>query len=450
VIGLKKKKVLILGAAGMDFHVFNTVFRDNEEYDVVGFTMASEQNLGTVETGERKYPPELAGKLYPRGVPIYSETDMENIIKEKNVDKVVLAYSDLSHNYVMHLASRALASGANFKIIGTRKVMLKSKKPIIAICAVRTGCGKSQTSQKVCQLLHEMGIKFVAVREPMPYGDLVEQTAMRFATYEDLNRHKCTIEEREEYEAYVEKGFVIYSGVDYGVILREAEKEADVIVWDGGNNEISFYVPDLQIVVADPLRPGHEITYHPGEVNARIADVIIINKVNSAERKNIDIVRKNIKEINPKAIIIETNSVVTTERPEIVKGKKVLVIEDGPTLTHGGTSYGAGTIAAEQLGCEIVDPRPYAVGSIKETYKNFPNLGKILPAMGYNDEQMRELEDTINKAKCDAVLVGTPFDLARLLKINKPSVRVRYRIEEIGKPDLKEIIENFLKKHKLK
>ena len=434
----------------MDFHIFNTVFRDNQEYDVVGFTMADEQNLGTVETGERKYPPELAGKLYSKGIPIYSETDMEKIIKEKNVDQVVLAYSDLSHVYVMHLASRALASGADFKIIGIEKAMLKSKKPIIAICAVRTGCGKSQTSQKICQILHDMEIKFVAIREPMPYGDLVEQTAMRFATYEDLNIHKCTIEEREEYEAYVEKGYIIYSGVDYGVILKEAEKEADVIVWDGGNNEISFYVPDLQIVVADPLRPGHEITYHPGEVNARIADVIIINKVNSAERKNVDTVRKKIKEINPKAIIIEANSVVTTERPEIVKGKKVLVIEDGPTLTHGGTSYGAGVIAAKQLGCKIIDPRPYAVGSIKETYKNFPNLGKILPAMGYNDEQMKELEETINKAKCDAVLVGTPFDLARLLKINKPSVRVRYKIEEIGKPDLREIITDFLEKHKLK
>lgn len=441
-----KKKVLILGAAGMDFHIFNTIFRDNEEYDVVAFTMAPEQNLGTVETGKRKYPKELAGKLYPNGIPIFPETDMEKIIKEKDIDQVILAYSDISHNYVMHLASRALASGADFRLIGIKKAMLKSKKSIIAICAVRTGCGKSQTSQKVCQILHDKGIKFVAIREPMPYGDLVEQTCMRLASYEDLDRHKCTIEEREEYEAYVEKGFVIYTGVDYGVILKEAEKEADVIVWDGGNNEISFYVPDLQIVVADPLRPGHEITYHPGEVNARIADVVIINKVNSAERKNVEIVRKNIKEINPKAIIIEANSIVTTENPEKVKGKKVLVVEDGPTLTHGGTSYGAGIIAAKQLGCEIIDPRPYAVGSIKETYKNFPNLGKVLPAMGYSDEQMKELEDTINKAKCDAVLVGTPFDLARLLKINKPSVRVRYRIEEIGKPDLREIIGDFLKR----
>jgi len=295
-----------------------------------------------------------------------------------------------------------------------------------------------------------MGIKFVAVREPMPYGDLVEQTCMRMATYDDLDEHKCTIEEREEYEAYVEKGFVIYTGVDYGVILKEAEKEADVIVWDGGNNEISFYVPDLQIVVADPIRPGHEINYHPGEVNARIADIVIINKVNSARVDVVEKVRKNIKEINPRAIIIESNSAVTTENPEKVRGKKVLVVEDGPTLTHGGTSYGAGIVAAKQLGCEIIDPKPYAVGSVKETYKNFPNLGKVLPAMGYNDEQMKELEETINNAKCDAVLVGTPFDLARLLKINKPSVRVRYRIEEIGKPNLKEIIEDFLKKHNLK
>lgn len=443
---MKKKKVLILGAAGMDFHIFNTVFRDNEEYDVVAFTMASEQNLGTVEAGERKYPPELAGKLYPNGIPIFPETDMKKIIKEKNIDQVVLAYSDISHNYVMHLASRVLASGADFRLIGTKKAMLKSKKPIIAICAVRTGCGKSQTSQKICQILRKMGHKVVAIREPMPYGNLVEQTCMRIATYEDMKKYKCTVEEREEYEAYVENDFVIYTGVDYGKILEEAEKEADIIVWDGGNNEISFYVPDLQIVVTDPLRPGHEISYHPGEVNARIADVIIINKVNSAEMKNVEIVRNNIKKINPKAIIIKANSVVTVENPKKVKGKKVLVIEDGPTLTHGGTSYGAGTIAAKQLGCEIVDPRPYAMGTVKETYKNFPNLGKILPAMGYSDEQMRELEETINKSECDAVLVGTPFDLARLLKINKPSVRVRYRIEEIGKPDLEEILNNFLKK----
>jgi len=434
----------------MDFHIFNTVFRDNKEYEVVGFTMAAEQNIGTVETKERKYPPKLSGKLYPKGVPIYPETDMEKIIKEKNIDQVVLAYSDLSHIYVMNLASRALASGADFKIIGIKKAMLKSKKPIIAVCAVRTGCGKSQTSQKVCQILNDMGIKFVAVREPMAYGDLIQQNVMRIATYEDMEKYKCTIEEREEYEAYVEKGFVIYTGVDYEKILRQAEKEADVIVWDGGNNEISFYVPDLQIVVADPLRPGHEITYHPGEVNARIADVVIINKVNSAKREDVETVRKNIKKINPKAIIIESNSVVTVDEPGKVEGKEVIVVEDGPTLTHGGTSYGAGTIAAKQLGCEIIDPRPYAFGTIKETYEEFPNLGKVLPAMGYSDEQMKELEETINKAEVDAVLVGTPFDLARLLKINKPSTRVRYRIEEIGKPTLKEIIEDFVKKYKLK
>lgn len=439
-----KKKIIILGAAGMDFHIFNTVFRDNEEYEVVAFTMASEQNLGTVEAGERKYPPELSGKLYPNGIPIFPETDMEKLIKEKNIDQVVLAYSDISHVYVMHLASRVLASGADFRLIGIKKAMLKSKKPIVAVCAVRTGCGKSQTSQKVCQILKKMGRKVVAIREPMPYGDLVKQTCMRIATYEDLEKNECTIEEREEYEAYVENNLVIYTGVDYGKILEEAEKEADIIVWDGGNNEISFYVPDLQIVVADPLRPGHEISYHPGEVNARIADVIIINKVNSAEMKNVEIVENNIKKINPKAIIIKSNSVVTVEDPDKVKGKKVLVIEDGPTLTHGGTSYGAGTIAAKQLGCEIIDPRPYAVGTVKETYEDFPNLGKVLPAMGYSDEQMKELEETINKAECDAVLVGTPFDLARLLKINKPSVRVRYRIEEIGKPDLEDVLKDFL------
>ncbi len=371
---------------------------------------------------------------------------MEKLIKEKNIDQVILAYSDISHVYVMHLASRVLASGADFRLIGIKKAMLKSKKPIVAICAVRTGCGKSQTSQKVCQILRKMGHKVVAIREPMPYGNLVEQACMRIATYEDMKKYKCTIEEREEYEAYIENDFVIYTGVDYGRILKQAEKEADIIVWDGGNNEISFYVPNLQIVVADPLRPGHEISYHPGEVNARIADVVIINKVNSAEMKNVEIVKNNIKKINPEAIIIKANSVVTVEDPEKVKGKKILVVEDGPTLTHGGTSYGAGIIAAKQLGCEIVDPRPYAVGTVKETYKNFPNLGKVLPAMGYSDKQIKELEKTINRAECDAVLVGTPFDLAKLLKINKPSVRVRYKIEEIGKPDLEKILNKFLKR----
>ncbi len=443
---MKKIRVMILGAAGMDFHIFNTVFRDNEGYDVIAFTMASEQNLGTVGARKRKYPPELAGELYPNGIPIFPETDMEKLIKEKNIDQVILAYSDISHVYVMHLASRVLASGADFRLIGIKKAMLKSKKPIVAICAVRTGCGKSQTSQKVCQILRKMGHKVVAIREPMPYGNLVEQACMRIATYEDMKKYKCTIEEREEYEAYIENDFVIYTGVDYGRILKQAEKEADIIVWDGGNNEISFYVPNLQIVVADPLRPGHEISYHPGEVNARIADVVIINKVNSAEMKNVEIVKNNIKKINPEAIIIKANSVVTVEDPEKVKGKKILVVEDGPTLTHGGTSYGAGIIAAKQLGCEIVDPRPYAVGTVKETYKNFPNLGKVLPAMGYSDKQIKELEKTINRAECDAVLVGTPFDLAKLLKINKPSVRVRYKIEEIGKPDLEKILNKFLKR----
>jgi predicted GTPase len=435
-----RKKVLILGAAGMDFHIFNTVFRDNEEYEVVGFTMAAEQNLGTVEGGKRKYPRELAGNLYPNGIEIYPETDMEKIIKEKEVDQVVLAYSDLSHNYVMHLASRALASGADFKLIGIEKAMLKSNKPMIAICAVRTGCGKSQTSRAVTQLLRDEGLKVVAIREPMPYGDLVEQTCMRFETYEDLEKYKCTIEEREEYEPYIERGLIIYSGVDYGKILEEAEKEAEIIVWDGGNNEISFYVPDLQIVVADPHRPGHEISYHPGEVNARIADIVIINKVNTAERKNVDIVRENIKKINPKAQIIEAKSIVTVEKPELVKGKKVLVIEDGPTLTHGNMPYGAATVAAKDLGCEIIDPRPHAKGTIKETFENFPHLGKILPAMGYGYEQMRELEDTINETKCDIVLVGTPIDLAKLLKIDKPAVRVKYELGKKAMKELKEIL----------
>ena len=451
-----KKKILILGAAGMDFHVFNMVFRDNEEYEVVGFTMAAEQNLGTVEESDeieievskkewqRIYPPELAGKLYPNGIPIYPEKDMEKLIKEKGIDQVILAYSDISHNYVMHLASRALASGADFRIIGTRKVMINSEKPIVAVCAVRTGCGKSQFSQKICEILkNDIGKKVIAIREPMPYGDLIEQTCMRFESYEDLDRYKCTIEEREEYEAYIEKGLVIYSGVDYEKILKEAEKEADVIVWDGGNNEVSFYVPDLQIVIADPHRPGHELLYHPGEVNARIADVVIINKVNTAKKENIEIVKENIRRINPKAEILESESLVRVDNPDEVKGKKVLVVEDGPTLTHGDMPYGAATVIAKELECEIVDSKPNAVGSIKETFKNFPHLDKILPAMGYSDEQIKELEETINRTDCEVVLIGTPIDLARLLKINKPAVRVRYGPDEKTVERLRELLKKI-------
>lgn len=441
---MKQKKVLIMGAAGMDFHVFNAVFRDNEEYDVVAFTMAAEQNLGTVEGEERKYPSELAGKLYPEGIPIYSETDLEKIIKEKGIEEVVLAYSDISHNYAMHLASRALASGANFRIIGVREAMLKAEKPVVAICAVRTGCGKSQTSRRVAQILKNKGLKVVAIREPMPYGDLREQVCMRFETYEDLEKHKCTVEEREEYEPYIERGLVVYAGVDYGKILEEAEKEADIIVWDGGNNEISFYAPDLQIVLADSHRPGHELLYHPGEVNARIADVILINKVNTARRENIEKVRENIKEMNPGAEIIEANSEITVEGEEKVGGKRVLVVEDGPTLTHGEMAYGAGTVAAKDLGCEIVDPRPNAVGSIKETFEEFSHLGNVLPAMGYSKKQLQELEETINKTQCEAVLVGTPIDLARLLKINKPAVRVRYELGEKTSQKLEKLLEKFI------
>lgn len=424
----------------MDYHIFNTVFCDDPNYEVVGFTMAAEQNLGTV--GElRSYPKELAGKFYPDGIPTYREDDMEKIIKEKNIDMVVLAYSDISHNYVMHLASRALASGADFKLIGTKHAMLKSKKPVVAVCAVRTGCGKSQFSQKITEILKkEMKKKVVAIREPMPYGNLIEQKCMRFSSYEDLEKHRCTIEEREEYEAYIEKGLTIYSGVDYKEILKEAEKEAEIIVWDGGNNEISFYVPDLQIVIADPHRAGHELIYHPGEVNARVADVVIINKVNTAKRENVEIVKENITRINPKAEIIEASSVVKVEQPEKVKGKKVLIVEDGPTLTHGDMPYGAATVAAKELGCDIVDPRKNAVGSIKETYKNFPHIDKILPAMGYSKEQMKELEDTINKTECDFVLVGTPINLSKLLRINKPAIRVRYGPDEKTVDRLREIL----------
>lgn len=439
------RRVLILGAAGMDFHLFNILFRDNREYKVVGFTMSSEQNLGVV--GKRRfYPPELAGKLYPNGIPIYPEKEMESVIKNKGVDEVVLAYSDISHVDVMHLASRALSSGADFRFIGLKHLMLKSKKPVIAICAVRTGCGKSQTSRAIAKILKDMGKRVVIIREPMPYGDLRNQVVMRFECYEDLEKNKCTIEEREEYEPYIERGFVVYSGIDYKKIMKSAEKEADVIIWDGGNNEVSFYIPEIQIVVVDPHRPGHELLYHPGEVNLRIADIIIINKVNTAKKGNIAIVKNNIKKVNPNAKIIEAESIISVERVEkrdSLKNKRVLVIEDGPTLTHGGMPYGAGMIIAKRLKCKIVDPRKNAVGSIIETYKKFPHLKNILPAMGYSEKQMKELEETINKTKCDVVFIGTPIDLGKLLNINKPTVKIRYELGIKAVEKLKRLLKRF-------
>lgn len=445
----KKTRVIIMGAAGRDFHDFNMFFRDNPNYEVVAFTQTHTQELGVLpEMPERTYPKELAGRLYPNGIPIYPENGLEGLIKKHRIDKVVFSYSDMSHEYVMHKASLILAAGANFALLGQDKIMIKSKKPVVSICAVRTGCGKSQTSRKVCKILKDMGYKVVAIREPMPYGDLRKQICMRFANYSDLDKNECTIEEREEYEPYIERGFVVYSGVDYGKILEKAEKEADIIVWDGGNNEISFYKPDLLIVVADPHRPGHELTYHPGEVNLRTADVVVINKEDTAKKENIKIVEKNIRSANPRAVIIHANSAVTVERPELIKGKKVLVIEDGPTLTHGGAKFGAGVVVARKFNSKLVNPKPHAVGSIKHIYEEYPRLeeGKILPAMGYSKNQIKELEKTINKTPCDAVISGTPIDLTKFLKINKPVVRVRYELEEKGKTNLELVLKKFFKK----
>ncbi len=444
---MAKKKVIIIGALGMDFHTFNQVFRDNPEYEVVAFTIASEQNVGTTGEAQRYYPAELAGSLYPNGIPMYPETQLEELIKRYDVDEAILAYSDVSHEEVMHKASRALASGADYKLISGKNTMVKANKPVVSICAVRTGCGKSQVSRKVYRILKEKGYKVVAIREPMPYGDLVEQNVMRFETYEDLDKHKCTIEEREEYEPYIEQGLVIYAGVDYEKIVREAEKEADVIVFDGGNNEISFYVPDLLFVVADPLRPGHEMRYHPGEVNARVADVLIINKMNSAKPEDVKTVENNLKKLNPDATIIKSNSVVTVENADELKGKKVIVVEDGPTLTHGGMSYGAGYVAAKNSGAEIVDPRPYLVGTMKSVFEEFPQITEIVPAMGYDEQQLKDLETTLNNADCDYIVDGSPINLKKLVNVNKPVVRVTYDIEEIGEPTIKSILDEFEAKH---
>ena len=442
---MEKKRVLILGAAGRDFHNFNVFFRNNPNYEVVAFTATQ---IPDIEG--RVYPAELAGELYPNGIPILAEDDMEKIIKEKKVDVVVFAYSDVPHEHVMHLASRAHAAGADFWLLGPDSTMIKSSKPVIAVTAVRTGSGKSQTSRKVFRLLREMGLKVVSIRHPMPYGDLVKQKVQRFASYEDLDKYECTIEEREEYEPYIDMGGVVYAGVDYEAILREAEKEADVIIWDGGNNDFPFYKPDLWIVVADPHRPGHEMKYHPGETNFRAADVIIINKMDTANRDDIQEIFDSIEKANPDAIVIEAASPLFVDHPELIKGKRVLVVEDGPTLTHGEMRYGAGYVAAKRYGAkEIVDPRPYAVGSIVDTYKKYTHLHLILPAMGYGKKQMKELEETINNADVDVVVSGTPIDLNRVVKVNKPIVRVRYELDEIGKPDLKDVLSDFAKKHNL-
>jgi len=439
---MKKARVIIMGAAGRDFHNFNVYYRNNPQYDVVAFTATQ---IPGIE--KRAYPPELAGSNYPRGVPIHPEGELPELIRKHRVEEVVFAYSDVSHEYVMHRASIALANGADFRLMGPTTTMLKAKVPVVSVCAVRTGSGKSQTSRKVARILKKRGFRVAVVRHPMPYGDLAKQACQRFASYEDLDKYECTIEEREEYEPHIDNGITVYAGVDYEKILKEAEKEAGIIVWDGGNNDIPFYRPDLHIVVADSHRPGHEITYHPGETNLRMADVVIINKVDTADPINVATVRKNVRATNPDAIIVEAASPITVDNPKLIEGKRVLVVEDGPTLTHGNMAYGAGTIAAERLGAEeIIDPRPYAVGSIIETFKNYTHLSAVLPALGYGKEQIRELEETINTTPCDVVLIGTPIDLRRILKINKPAVRVKYELQEIGTPTLEDILKQHFPK----
>jgi len=440
---MRRTKVIIMGAAGRDFHNFNTVFRTDDRYEIVAFTATQIPNIE-----ERKYPAELAGTLYPNGIPIFPESELPRLIKELKPDEVIFAYSDVSFNYVMTQAALVMACGAHFKVLGAGPTMLKSKIPVIAVVAVRTGAGKSQTSRKVCKVLHAAGKKVVAVRHPMPYGDLVKQKVQRYSSLEDLKKHDCTVEEMEEYEPHIVNGTIIYSGVDYEAILREAEKEADVIVWDGGNNDMSFYQPDLTICVADPHRPGHELSYYPGAVNIQLADVVIINKIDTAARVNIDLVRKNILSVNPEATIIEAASPITVEDESVIRNKRILVVEDGPTLTHGDMTYGAGHVAARKYGAkEIIDPRPWVVKSIAETFKKYPHIGTLLPAMGYGGEQIKDLEETINRVDCDAVVIGTPIDLRRIIKINKPSTRIYYDLEEVAKPDLNEILSGFLKKH---
>jgi len=440
---MKKTRVIIMGAAGRDFHNFNVYYRNNPQYEVVAFTATQ---IPGIE--KRGYPPELAGPNYPRGIPIHPEEELPELIKKHGIEEVVFAYSDVSHEYVMHKASIALANGADFRLMGPSTTMVKAKVPVVSVCAVRTGSGKSQTSRKVARTLKKLGFKVVVIRHPMPYGDLTKQVCQRFASYEDLDKYDCTIEEREEYEPHIDTGIIVYAGVDYEKILREAEKEADIIVWDGGNNDIPFYKSDTQIVVADSHRPGHEMTYHPGETNLRMADVVIINKVDTADPTNVATVRKNAKTVNPNATIIEAASPITVDNPQLINGKKVLVVEDGPTLTHGNMAYGAGMIAAERLGAEeMVDPRPYAVGSIVKTFEHYPHLGAVLPAVGYGKEQIGELEETINATPCDVVLIGTPIDLRRVLQLNKPAVRAKYELQEIGTPTLEDILkQRFPKK----
>lgn len=434
------KNVIIMGAAGRDFHNFNVYFRDKEELHVVAFTATQ---IPDIE--DRRYPSCLAGKYYPEGVPIYPEEELSSLIKKHAISEVYFSYSDVSHEYVMHKASQVMAAGASFILLGPAETMIKSKIPLISICAVRTGCGKSQTTRKIALILKERGKKVVVIRHPMPYGDLAKQKVQRFAAYEDMMNQECTIEEMEEYEPHIRNGIVVYAGVDYGAILEEAEKEADMILWDGGNNDFPFYQADVEIVVADPHRPGHELLYHPGETNFRRAHVLVVNKMDSSQEEKVNEVLENIKKFNPKATVVHANSSIIVQEGKDIAGKTCLVIEDGPTLTHGGMPYGAGVIAATQYeAAKIVDPRPFAVGSIRETFQKFTHLDKVLPAMGYGKEQIAELAQTVDKVDCELVISATPIDLSRLIQANKKILNVIYELEEIGSPDLEEVLRDFL------
>ena len=444
---MAQQKIIIIGAAGRDFHNFNTFFRNNPDYKVVAFTAAQIPDIAN-----RKYPAELAGSLYPEGIPIYAQDDLQRLIKELDADECVFSYSDVSYSVVMSIGAQVNAAGADFSMMGHKHTMIKSTKPVIAVGAVRTGCGKSQTSRRIAEVLMAHGLKVIAVRHPMPYGDLVAQKVQRFASIEDLKKQNCTIEEMEEYEPHISRGNVIYAGVDYEAILRAAENDpngCDVILWDGGNNDFPFFRPDLMVAVVDPLRPGHELSYYPGEVTLRLADVVVINKIDSADFDSILSVRSNIERVNPKATVVDAASTISVDKPEVIKGKRVLVIEDGPTLTHGEMKIGAGIVAARRFGAsELIDPRPYAVGRLAETYRIYPNVGKLLPAMGYGEQQMNDLAATIERTECDSVIIATPIDLARIIKINKPNTRVKYNLQEIGNPNMEDVLANFIKKIK--
>ena len=441
------KKIVIIGAAGRDFHNFNTVYRNNPNYKVAAFTAAQIPDIAG-----RRYPADLAGSLYPEGIPIVEQSELAELIKSENIDECIFSYSDIPYQKLMNLAALVNAAGADFTLLGPKATMIKSCKPVIAVCAVRTGCGKSQTSRKIVEILNEKGLKVVAVRHPMPYGNLSEQKVQRFATIDDLAKHSCTIEEMEEYEPHIVRGNVIYAGVDYEAILRAAENDpagCDVILWDGGNNDFSFYTPDLMIAIADPLRPGHEISYYPGEVVLRTADAVVINKIDSADYKDINTVRENIRKVNPSATVIDAASTLSVDDISAISGKRVLVVEDGPTLTHGEMKIGAGVVAAQRFGAaELVDPRPYAVGKLKNTFQTYPEIGTVLPAMGYGDEQMKDLAATIDACECDSVIIATPIDLKRVIEIKKPCVKVEYQLQEIGQPNLEMVIDDFLKKIK--